>query len=93
MQSGIDPDLAMAWAAGLVDDVWANNAKVVDKVSLLYSVNYLCCIFSSYLFKDLFPEEDDLLLIIQHQYPFSVLDVLMLYIFLLSDLCLGLASE
>jgi hypothetical protein len=83
MQSGIDPDLAMAWAAGLVDDVWANNAKVVDKVSLLYSVNYLCCIFSSYLFKDLlFPEEDDLLLIIQHQYPFSVLDVLILKLML-----------
>jgi hypothetical protein len=32
MQSGIDPDLAMAWAAGLEDDVWANNAPAVDKV-------------------------------------------------------------
>ncbi|RLN43271.1 uncharacterized protein C2845_PM01G10310 [Panicum miliaceum] len=32
IQSGIDPDLAMAWAAGLEDDVWANNAPAVDKV-------------------------------------------------------------
>ncbi|KAL5210671.1 hypothetical protein ABZP36_006294 [Zizania latifolia] len=32
MQSGIDPDLAMAWAAGLEDDVWENNAPAVDKV-------------------------------------------------------------
>ncbi|CAD6210548.1 unnamed protein product [Miscanthus lutarioriparius] len=32
VQSGIDPDLAMAWAAGLEDDVWANNAPAVDKV-------------------------------------------------------------
>lgn len=32
MQSGIDPDLAMAWAAGLEDDDWANNAPAVDKV-------------------------------------------------------------
>ncbi|WVZ56384.1 hypothetical protein U9M48_006925 [Paspalum notatum var. saurae] len=32
MQSGIDPDLAMAWAAGLEDDAWANNAPAVDKV-------------------------------------------------------------
>ncbi|GJN08353.1 hypothetical protein PR202_ga26264 [Eleusine coracana subsp. coracana] len=32
MQSRIDPDLAMAWAAGLEDDVWANNAPAVDKV-------------------------------------------------------------
>lgn len=39
MQSGIDPDLAMAWAAGLEDDVWANNAPAVDKVSLLCLLN------------------------------------------------------
>nr|BAJ94167.1 predicted protein [Hordeum vulgare subsp. vulgare] len=32
MQSGIDPDLAMAWAAGLEDDAWANDAPAVDKV-------------------------------------------------------------
>ncbi|KAM3314308.1 hypothetical protein ACQJBY_033257 [Aegilops geniculata] len=32
MQSGIDPDLAMAWAAGLEDDAWANDAPGVDKV-------------------------------------------------------------
>jgi hypothetical protein len=32
MQPGIDPDLAMAWAAGLEDDDWANNAPAVDKV-------------------------------------------------------------
>ncbi|KAL6907590.1 hypothetical protein ACP4OV_002629 [Aristida adscensionis] len=32
VQSGIDPDLAMAWAAGLGDDDWANNAPAVDKV-------------------------------------------------------------
>ncbi|CAN6301447.1 unnamed protein product [Urochloa humidicola] len=32
VQSGIDPDLAMAWAAGLEDDDWANNAPAVDKV-------------------------------------------------------------
>ncbi|XP_066382616.1 uncharacterized protein [Miscanthus floridulus] len=32
VQSGIDPDLAMAWAAGLEDDGWANNAPAVDKV-------------------------------------------------------------
>jgi hypothetical protein len=83
MQSGIDPDLAMAWAAGLEDDVWANNTLAVDKVSLLCSVNYLCYISASYLFKDLlFPEEDYLLLIIQHQYPFSVLDVLILKLML-----------
>jgi hypothetical protein len=37
MQSGIDPDLAMAWAAGLEDDVWANNAPAVDKVRILVS--------------------------------------------------------
>jgi hypothetical protein len=83
MHSGIDLDLAMAWASGLEDDVWANNATAVDKVSLLYSVSYLCYISASYLFKDLlFPEEDDLLLIIQHQYPFSVLDVLILKLML-----------
>ncbi|XP_006651241.1 uncharacterized protein LOC102704044 [Oryza brachyantha] len=32
IQTGIDPDLAMAWAAGLEDDVWENNAPAVDKV-------------------------------------------------------------
>ncbi|XP_062210700.1 uncharacterized protein LOC133912127 [Phragmites australis] len=32
VQSGIDPDLAMAWAAGLGDDDWVNNAPAVDKV-------------------------------------------------------------
>ncbi|CAM0872412.1 unnamed protein product [Alopecurus aequalis] len=32
MHSGIDPDLAMAWAAGLDDDDWENNAPAVDKV-------------------------------------------------------------
>jgi hypothetical protein len=67
----------------LEDDVWANNATTVDKVSLLYSVNYLCYIYASYLFKDLvFLEEDGLLLIIQHQYTFSVLDVLILKLML-----------
>jgi hypothetical protein len=35
VQSGIDPDLAMAWAAGLEDDVWANNAPAVDKVRFI----------------------------------------------------------
>jgi hypothetical protein len=83
MQSGIDPDLAMVWASGLEDDVWANKATTMDKVSFLYSVNYLCYISASYMFIDLlFPEEDYLLLIIQHQYPFSVLDVLILKLML-----------
>jgi hypothetical protein len=46
IQSGIDPDLAMAWAAGLEDDVWANNAPAVDKVSLFTYVIYLLTICS-----------------------------------------------
>ncbi|KAF0897409.1 hypothetical protein E2562_036945, partial [Oryza meyeriana var. granulata] len=32
IQTGIDPDLAMVWAAGLEDDVWENNAPAVDKI-------------------------------------------------------------
>ncbi|XP_072974813.1 uncharacterized protein [Typha angustifolia] len=29
----IDPELAMAWAAGLDDDMWGNNAPAIDKVN------------------------------------------------------------
>lgn len=46
VQSGIDPDLAMAWAAGLEDDVWANNAPAVDKVRfiVMFCKSLLLCI-------------------------------------------------
>jgi len=46
VQSGIDPDLAMAWAAGLEDDVWANNAPAVDKVRffVVFCKSLLLCI-------------------------------------------------
>lgn len=30
----IDPDLAMAWAAGLDDEMWSGNSAGVDKVWL-----------------------------------------------------------
>lgn len=49
VQSGIDPDLAMAWAAGLEDDVWANNAPAVDKVRLFVVFRKLLLLCISFL--------------------------------------------